>query len=634
VVVAAAVPVIFATVLAVYRPASLIGLERATYDSLVRWAGSEPPDGRIVIVDIDERSLSKTGQWPWPRDVIGRLVNRLRERGAATIALDIMFSEPDRYERLAGRATDTPGPTFADVLRSGGALLGYALTFDATAAPDGQCELHPLDLTLTHSADVDPESPFFRAAGVICSLPELARAAGTSGFLNAAPDADGILRRVPLLLEFGGRVYPSLALAAVMAEARRRDAELRIANVNTLALVLGERNVPLDGKSHLLVRYRGKKGMFPYVSAADVLDGPPLPAELFKDKLVFVGTTALGTREVVATPFDTLFAGVEVQATVADNLLRSEFLQRPEHALTLEGLAALVLGLTVVFAIGTRGVAWGILWGVASLVALWAGAARLLTASGWFLSPLFPTIGISAALAAGTVTKYSYERLTAVRSGREKTVSQKLMVETLLSLFETRDFESGSHARRTQQYAELLAFQLRDHPRFRHYLTPERIDLLARLAPLHDIGKVGVPDHVLNKPGALTGDELEAVRQHPARGHDVLLQAERRVGVDNDAILSMAKEIVYTHHERWDGTGYPRGLCGEQIPIPGRLVALVDVYDALVSNRVYRAALPHETAIDLIVEGREKHFDPAIVDAFLHVAPAFRLSPTAHISHV
>ena len=632
--------------LAIYRPTPLIGLERATYDSLVRSAGTGHSDDQIVIVDIDERSLSRIGQWPWPREVVGRLVSRLRERGAATIALDIMFAEADRHQRVAAemrdersgtrtlRATEPPEPTFADVLGSGGALLGYALTFDGTAAPATECELHPLDLAVKHSADVAPESPFFRASGAICSLPELARAAGTSGFLNAAPDADGILRRVPLLLEFGGRVYPSLALAAVMAEAGRRDAELRIANVNTLALVVGERTVPLDGRSNLLVRYRGTKGMFPYVSAADVLDGPPLPAELFKDRLVFVGTTALGTREVVATPFDTLFAGVEVQATVADNLLRNDFLQRPEHAVTLEGLAALILGLATAFAIGTRGVAWGILWGVVSLAALWVGAVRIMATSGWFLSPLFPTIGIGAALAAGTVTKYSHERLKAVRSGREKTVSQQLMVETLLSLIESRDFETGCHARRTQQYAELLAFQLRDHPRFRDYLTPERIDLLARLAPLHDIGKVGVPDHVLNKPGALNGDELAAVRQHPVRGHDVLLQAERRVGADNDAILSMAKDIVYTHHERWDGTGYPRGLCGEQIPIPGRLVALVDVYDALVSHRVYRAALPHETAIDLILQGREKHFDPAIVDAFLSVAPAFRLSPDAQVSHV
>jgi len=637
IVVSGATPVILATALALYRPTSLAGLERAAYDAVIRWAGTAAPSGQIVIVDIDERSLSRIGQWPWHRDVLGRLISRLREAGAATIALDMMFAEPDRYARPtdAGQQQDARSSTgtvhtiwpadatLADVLRDGRVLLGYALTFNATEASTAGCVLHPLAMTLTQPPDARPESPFFDASGVICSLPELARAAGTSGFLNAAPEADGVLRRVPLLLEFDGHIYPGLALAAVIAEAETHDIALRVANVNTTTLVLGRRSVPLDGRSNLLVRYRGKKGTFPYVSAADVLEGH-LSGTPFKDKLVFVGATALGIREGVATPFDTLFPGVELQATVADNLLRQDFLQRPEHAPTLEALAALLLGLAAAFALGASGVAWASLWAVVCLLALWGGAVRMVSTSGWFLSPLFPTVSIGAALAAGTVAKYSRERLRADRAGYQKAVSQRLMIETLLSLFESRDPETGRHARRTQRYAQLLAQQLRHHPRFCDYLTPERIDLLARLAPLHDIGKVGVPEQVLNKPGALTGDELEEVRKHPTRGRDVILEAERRVGAGDDAILSMAKEIVYTHHERWDGTGYPQGLRGEQIPIPGRLVALVDVYDALVTNRVYRAAMPHEKAIGVILEGKEKHFDPAIVDAFLDVAPRLK----------
>ena len=136
------------------------------------------------------------------------------------------------------------------------------------------------------------------------------------------------------------------------------------------------------------------------------------------------------------------------------------------------------------------------------------------------------------------------------------------MVQTLLSLTEVRDAETGRHSRRTQQYARLLAEQLATHPDFRDYLTPERIDLLSSLAPLHDIGKVGVPDHILNKPGALTPEELAEMRKHPALGRDVILKAEQQVGVHDDATSRMAKDIVYTHHERWDGTGYPQGLRG------------------------------------------------------------------------
>jgi cyclic di-GMP phosphodiesterase len=215
------------------------------------------------------------------------------------------------------------------------------------------------------------------------------------------------------------------------------------------------------------------------------------------------------------------------------------------------------------------------------------------------------------------------ERRRAEWEGQERAISQQLMVQTLLSLTEVRDSDTGRHSRRTQRYARLLAEQLAPHPMFRDFLTPQRIDLLASLAPLHDIGKVGVPDRLLNKPGALTTDEREEMNKHPARGYEVIARAERDVGARGDSILTMAKEIVYTHHERWDGSGYPQGLRGTEIPIPGRVMALVDTYDALVSKRVYRDAVPPADAVRIIVQGRGTQFDPAVVDAFLHVATSF-----------
>src|SRR4029453_19353483 len=178
------------------------------------------------------------------------------------------------------------------------------------------------------------------------------------------------------------------------------------------------------------------------------------------------------------------------------------------------------------------------------------------------------------------------------------------MIQTLLSLTETRDAETGRHSRRTQQYVRLLAEQLSIHPEFRDYLTPEKIDLVSSLAPLHDIGKVGVPDHILNKPGPLTPDELAEMQKHPALGHEVILKAEQQVGVYDDATLAMAKDIVFTHHERWDGTGYPQGLRGDLIPIPGRVMAIVDVYDAAVTRTLYRRTMSHEDTVKFIVAGK------------------------------
>jgi response regulator RpfG family c-di-GMP phosphodiesterase len=243
-----------------------------------------------------------------------------------------------------------------------------------------------------------------------------------------------------------------------------------------------------------------------------------------------------------------------------------------------------------------------------------------MSTQGAFLSPLFPTLGLVSAFIAMAVAGYVLEHRRADRAGQERAVSQKLMVQALLSLTEVRDAETGSHSRRTQEYTRILARQLARNPAYSGYLTAERIELLASLAPLHDIGKVGVPDRLLNKPGALTADELQEMRKHPAHGRDVIAHAERDAGAPDDTILKMAKEIVYTHHEKWDGTGYPQGLRGADIPIAGRLMALVDVYDAVTSRRLYREPMSHTEAVAFIISGRGTHFDPSVVDAFVAVS--------------
>ena len=219
-----------------------------------------------------------------------------------------------------------------------------------------------------------------------------------------------------------------------------------------------------------------------------------------------------------------------------------------------------------------------------------------------------------------TIATVTFERRRADNAGEARAASQRLMVQSLLSLTGMRDLETGRHSSRTERYTRVLAEQLARNPRYASYLNPERIDLLASLAPLHDIGKVGVPDAVLNKPSELTPEELAEMRRHPEYGRDVILKAEHEAGVHDDVILSLAKEIVYTHHEKWDGTGYPQGLRGPDIPIPGRVIALVDVWDAIRTRRLYDQPMSSAEAKAFIVKRRGTHFDPAVVDAFEHVA--------------
>ena len=193
---------------------------------------------------------------------------------------------------------------------------------------------------------------------------------------------------------------------------------------------------------------------------------------------------------------------------------------------------------------------------------------------------------------------------------------QDVTILMMASLAETRDNETGNHIHRTQRYVRILAQSLSEHPRFRDYLNRDTIELLYKSAPLHDIGKVGIPDRILLKPGKLTEEEFDIMKQHAVLGYEAIAQAEKQLGKDVD-FLVCAKESACSHHEKWDGSGYPYGLAGNDIPISARLMAVADVYDALISRRVYKPAMSHEKACEIIVQGAGKHFDPDVVHAFL-----------------
>ena len=214
---------------------------------------------------------------------------------------------------------------------------------------------------------------------------------------------------------------------------------------------------------------------------------------------------------------------------------------------------------------------------------------------------------------------------------RELQLTQAVMIESLGTLAEYRDPETGGHIKRTQNYVKALASALKNHPRFREELDDETIDLLYLSAPLHDIGKVGVRDNILLKAGKLDEDEFGEMKNHTKYGHDALHITEQKLG--KSTFLRHARQIAYTHQEKWDGSGYPRGLKGDKIPISGRLMAVADVYDALISKRVYKPPMPHEEAVRIISDGKGKHFDPDIVDAFLEMNAVFRNIALTYADH-
>ena len=245
-------------------------------------------------------------------------------------------------------------------------------------------------------------------------------------------------------------------------------------------------------------------------------------------------------------------------------------------------------------------------------------------ASDYVTKPLKPAVVLARVrcqLEAKLAREWLNDRNAALeaevtRRMAENDLTQRVTIRALAHLAEARDPETGNHILRTQSYMKRLATDLRSHPRFTALLSDRYIELLTLSAPLHDIGKVGIPDHILLKPGKLTADEWVVMKTHAQCGSSAIEQAERDVDAPLE-FLTLAKEIAHWHHEKWDGSGYPDGLVGDAIPVSARLMAVADVFDALISKRVYKEAMTTAEAARLLKEGRGQHFDPDVVDAFL-----------------
>ena len=195
---------------------------------------------------------------------------------------------------------------------------------------------------------------------------------------------------------------------------------------------------------------------------------------------------------------------------------------------------------------------------------------------------------------------------------------------TLAKLAGARSSDTANHIWRIQHYLKALALRLQGHPRFAAVLTEPYINLLYFAAPLHNLGTIGIPDWILLKPSGLTPTEQAVMKTHTTLAHDVLEQVQKTFGYKGEPFTTL-KEMARSHHERWDGSGYPQGLSAEQIPLSARLLALADVYEGLISNRVYKVGVPHDQAVAVIFQGRGSHFDPDIVDAFIEIQDEFQV---------
>ncbi len=412
----------------IIQPAALRFLDYRIYDALLKRQHTEKTSGVPVIVDIDEKSLSELGQWPWPRYRVALLLEKIRAAGALAVGMDVVLAEADRtspallkrqmknelmldvsFQGLPKGLEDNDA-LLAGILAGKPYVLGYYFSFSKSDAeqqahPAG-CILKPASVALLSAPDsLPPDKALHSAFGAVCPLPVLAQSAKATGFFNATPDPDGILRRVALLIHFDGQLYPSLALATLMEAAGDSGVLLKLDSQGTESLRYGGTVIPVDRAGQMLVNYRGGGGKFPYLSAADVLAGRLAPGAL-DGKIAFIGTSAAGLKDLRATPFTAVYPGVETHATIVDNILTQDFLSIPDYAPAIELLATILAGIVITLLVTWAKAVWVVLPLIGMAFGLWEGSAYLMQSARIYISPLYAYIILGGNFALLTLLKF------------------------------------------------------------------------------------------------------------------------------------------------------------------------------------------------------------------------------------
>ena len=535
---------------------ALDGLERETVSARFDLRGAAPP-GDVAVVAIDARTFNALGRpWPFPRSLHGRAIRRLHAAGAREIVYDVQFTEPTEPEEDLA--------LYRAIADAGGAVL-------ATSESDGRGGTNVL------GGDENLERVGARAAA--------------SDLLH---DSAGTIERLPR------EVAGLQSLAVTTAERLGRQLP---------ATAFRDDGARID--------YRGPPGTVRTLSFSDVIRGR-FPAAAVRDRVVVVGASAPTLRDVHPTPVGgrELMAGAEVQANAIWTALHGFPLRdaAPAVGLLLVGLLALLAPLA-----GRRlaPVATGLGMVVAGVLVL-AGAQLAFEAG--VVVDVVPALAALALGGVGTITAGALAERRARRvvsrdnelleaRVRERTAelwaSQLEIAHRLAVAVEWRDAETGVHVDRIGRLCERLARAIG--------LDRHDAELLRHASALHDVGKVGIPDSILTKPGPLDAAQWATMKTHTTVGGSILAGSDSR-------LVQLAHTVALTHHERWDGSGYPAGLAGTAIPLAGRIVAICDVFDALLSPRPYKPAWLIDDVIAEIERGRGTHFDPQLVDAFLPVA--------------